>query len=196
MIPGKPLWREQLAAITDDQTLQRLANQLAGFLRELHSIAIDRLPENLVVQDGPETWVKMFADIRQNLYRFMRLDAQAWVSNHFETYLNQPKLHEYKACLRHGDFGGGNILFDHDAWSISGIIDFDDIGLGDPAIDIAAVSTYGKPFFERFCTAYPEIEPMLARAQFYHGTYALQEALHGFENDDPQAFQSGMAEYV
>jgi aminoglycoside 2''-phosphotransferase len=196
IIPGEPLWREKLAAITDNQTLQRLANQLASFLKELHNIPINSVTENLPVQDGPDEWAKMYADIQHNLYHFMRSDAQAWASDHFETYLNKPQLHKFKACLRHGDFGPSNILYDHEAQVISGIIDFGAIGLGDPAIDIAAASSYGELFFKRFYTAYPEIKSMQERAQFYKGTYALQEALHGFKNNDREAFESGIAEYV
>jgi aminoglycoside 2''-phosphotransferase len=31
---------------------------------------------------------------------------------------------------------------------------------------------------------------------FYQGTFALQEALFGIENNDPQALASGLARYV
>jgi aminoglycoside 2''-phosphotransferase len=37
---------------------------------------------------------------------------------------------------------------------------------------------------------------MLPRIRFYRGIFALEEALFGVENDDPQAFQAGMARYV
>ncbi len=196
LLPGEPLWREKLAAITDDQTLQGLANQLGGFLKELHSIPLDRMTKNLPVQDGLAEWARMYSEIRLGLYRFMRPDARAWVSSHFETYLNDPRLHSYTACLRHGDFGAGNILYNPATRAISGIIDFDALGLGDPAVDIAAASCYGEPFFKRFYAVYPEIGSMLERAQFYKGTYALQEALHGFSNNDQEAFDNGMAEYI
>jgi aminoglycoside 2''-phosphotransferase len=36
---------------------------------------------------------------------------------------------------------------------------------------------------------------MLARARFYRGTFALEEALHGFKNNDREAFESGMEQY-
>ena len=38
MIPGEPLWRETLLAIHAEHTLDTLALQLAGFLKELHSV--------------------------------------------------------------------------------------------------------------------------------------------------------------
>jgi aminoglycoside 2''-phosphotransferase len=196
LIPGEPLWHEKLAAITDDVKLQGLANQLGIFLKELHAIPIEKMAENLFVRDGIDEWKKLYAEIRLNLYRFMRLDAQAWVSNYFEAYFNNTRLQTYRASLRHGDFGTGNILYNHETQTISGVIDFSSIGFGDPAIDIAAAFCYGEQFLKRFFPVYPEIEFMLERAQFYKGTYALQEALHGFRNNDQEAFDSGMSEYV
>ena len=47
------------------------------------------------------------------------------------------------------------------------------------AVDIAAVSCYGASFMERFTPLYPEVARMQAHLQFYTGTYALQETLHG-----------------
>src|SRR5262245_13210161 len=38
LIPGGPLWQEVLETITEAETLQRIADQLAGFLKELHGI--------------------------------------------------------------------------------------------------------------------------------------------------------------
>ena len=67
-IPGDPLWREKLMAIKDDQTLRRLAKQLAGFLKELHSISLETNVADLPVQDTVEEWGRMYADIRVYLF--------------------------------------------------------------------------------------------------------------------------------
>lgn len=195
MIPGQPLWYETFQAITETETLQSLADQLASFLKELHGIPVEQFGPGLPVHGGPAEWASLYSDIRRHLFPFIRQEAQAWVERHFESYLNNPELHTYPICLRHNDFGTGNILYDPQTKSISGIIDFGFAGLGDPALDIAAASGYGEDFFSRFYKIYPEIESMLDRAQFYKGTYALQEALHGFLNNDREAFESGIAEY-
>jgi aminoglycoside 2''-phosphotransferase len=195
MIPGQPLWYEIFQAITESETLQRLADQLAGFLKELHHIPVEQFDPSLPVHDSPAEWTSLYNDIRRHLFPFMRQEAQAWVECHFEIYLNNSGLHTYPICLRHGDFGTGNILYDPQGKTQTGIIDFGNAGLGDPALDIAAASGYGEDFFSRFYVIYPEIESMLDRSRFYKGTYALQEALHGFLNNDREAFESGIAEY-
>lgn len=196
MIPGEPLWRETLHIIEDDEQLQTLAVQLAGFLKELHSIPVEIFGTNLLVNDSREEWAALYAEFREHLFPFMRPDACDWVVNHFEAYLDEPRLHAYKISLRHGDFGTGNILYDRKNQVISGIIDFGFAGLGDPALDIAAAMSYGESFFARYAAVYPDIESMLARAHFYRGTYALYEALHGIKHGDREAFESGIATYV
>jgi aminoglycoside 2''-phosphotransferase len=195
MLPGEPLWKKTLHSL-DDETQQRLATQLAVFLHKLHSIPTQQLGTDLPIQDGPETWASMYAEIRQHLFPMMRPDARQWVANHFETYLNTTCLHMYQPVLRHGDFGTCNILFDRVTQAIGGVIDFGFAGIGDPALDIAAISGYGESFMARFSCTYPMIGYMAERARFYKGTYALEEALHGFKKGDKDAFESGMASYI
>lgn len=196
MIPGEPLWRERLQAIEDEETLQRLADQLALFLKELHSIPVGDAVADFPVEDRPEEWAQLHAEFRRHLYPHMRPDAREQMTRAFERFLGAPQLHDYDLALRHGDFGFGNILYDPESRSIGGIIDFGYAGLGDPAVDIASAMTLGDAFFGRFHVLYPEIESMLERARFYRSTYALMEALHGAKFGDEEAFESGISAYV
>jgi aminoglycoside 2''-phosphotransferase len=50
--------------------------------------------------------------------------------------------------------------------------------------------------FAGICEAYSGASAHLARAAFYRGTFALQEALHGVRTGDQEAYQDGMASYV
>lgn len=128
----------------------------------------------------------------------MRPDAREWVVRHFEDFLADERNCNYTPALIHGDFGPSNILYDARTENISGIIDFSSAGWGDPAVDFAAIScatSYGEEFLQRFATVYHGIDAVLTRASFYAGTFALQEALYGIEDDDPESFDSGIAEY-
>ncbi len=195
-IPGEPLWRELFQSIENDETLQKLATQLAHFLEELHSIPVEIFESDLPINDSWEEWAQLYVEFQEHLFSFMRPDAREEVAAHFAAYLDEPRLHAYKPSLRHGDFGTGNILYDPQKLAISGIIDFGFAGLGDPALDIAAAMGYGESFFAHYLTAYPHIESMLERAHFYRGTYALYEALYGVKHGDKEAFERGIAAYV
>ncbi len=194
-LPGQPLWRTTLAGIADETTLEGLARQLAGFLHALHGLDPSTLGILFPHQEALEAQKILYAEIQAHLIGLMRPAARDLVTAHFETYFASPQLHLYTPCLCHGDFGGSNILYDPARRQVSAIIDFGFAGLGDPAHDLAAVSTFGEAFFARFCRDYPATDAMLARAQFYRGTYALVEALHGLKNANPEAFESGMEAY-
>jgi aminoglycoside 2''-phosphotransferase len=195
LLPGRSLWRAYLQTIDDTEELKRLAMQLASFLTTLHHLPIAALEDKFSDHDGPAFWTDMYRDIRENLFPLMSNAAVSRVSKHFDDFLGAGQNRQYKPAIRHGDFGGSNILYDTGTRSISGIIDFGSAGLGDPAVDLAAVSTYGEPFFGMICEHYPGIETMLERALFYRGTFALQEALHGFHSGDEEAFENGIAGY-
>jgi aminoglycoside 2''-phosphotransferase len=194
LIPGQPLYLEDLIRITDETDLQGLAKQLADFLSVLHHLTLDMPGLDLPVLDMP-AWVRtFFSEVHEHLFSFMRSDACLALTEHFEHYFNTPDLQLYQPTIIHGDFGGSNILFDNN--KISGILDFSGTSYSDPALDIAAVSTYGKSFFTRICQFYPVTESMLRRAKFYRSTFALEEALYGWKNDDKEAFESGMQQYL
>jgi aminoglycoside 2''-phosphotransferase len=193
-IPGHPLEWKILADIKDRSILQSFARQLADFLAVLHRLMPSTFDLNFPVIDMASQTRILYTEARQHLFPLMRSDARQGLTEHFEHYLITPALQRYQPSVIHGDFGGSNILFLDDR--ITGILDFSFTGYGDSALDLAAISTYGEPFFSMFCQFYPVTEPMLARAEFYRGTFALEEALHGWKYHDQEAFDSGMEQYV
>lgn len=198
MIAGRPLWRELFQTIDDPDALEALACQLATFMRELHSIpAAQVVPIDLPVEDGLDTWTDMYQRIREKLFSHMRPDARTQVIDHFESYLNDPRAYTFEPVLRHGDFGTGNLIYDLDADHLAGVIDFGAACVGDGATDMAGLlSSFGAPFLERCARYYPEIDAASTRIRFYYGTFALQEALFGIENEDDEAFRAGIATFV
>jgi aminoglycoside 2''-phosphotransferase len=126
----------------------------------------------------------------------MRADARKEVSRHFRGYLDCSESYTYRPVLQHGDFGGSNILYHAQDCTIAGIIDFGFAAVGDPALDLAAVSMYGMEFLQRLEREYPNLRTTIDRVKFYRGTFALHEALHGTKNGDEEAFKAGMAGYI
>jgi len=195
LLPGEPLWKEKFAALADS-ALRPLAAQLAGFLQTLHTLPADEVGAGLPVQDGPQKWGEMYEKIKHHLFPLMGCKGRRSASAHFENFIARSQLHVFQPAVRHGDFGSGNILYLDNSHCASGVIDWSSAGVGDPATDIAAVSCFGQPFFDLFCASYCGVEALLERARFWKGTFALQEALHGFISGDQKAFNSGMADYL
>jgi aminoglycoside 2''-phosphotransferase len=196
-IPGAPLWRETLQAV-DDETLDTVIIQLASFLRALHGVPPSVVANELANLDSRDRWADFYANVRDKLFPHMRPDGRSAVARHFETFLENPKNFDYAPSIRHGDPGPGNILFDQAARRLTGVIDFDFAGLGDPAVDwsiVLAPCLYGERFVQRFQSLYPAPEPVLIRAQFYRGTWPFQVALRAIETRDEQAFRRELASF-
>jgi aminoglycoside 2''-phosphotransferase len=198
LIPGEPLWRETFRMIDSQEVVRRLAGQVAGFLKALHSVAVEEvLRSKLPVHDTYEECADIYARIREKLFGTMRPDARDWATGHFEGFLDDVSNLEYEPVLKHGDFGPSNILFDKEQQIVTGVIDFGSSGLGDPAYDFAGLlSGYGEGFIASCGDVYPEVKDLMGRIRFYQGTFALLEALFGVEHGDEEAFKAGLAEYV
>jgi aminoglycoside 2''-phosphotransferase len=140
--------------------------------------------------------VDLYKRIQNKLFPFMREEAQRQISLSFETFLYSEACSNLTTTLVHGDFGATNILWDPTTYNISGIIDFGGSGIGDPAYDFAGIlSSYGEDFFTMCLNLYPNGAEIAERVRFYGSTFALQEALHGVENDDIEAFENGIKAY-
>ncbi|HZG14922.1 MAG TPA: aminoglycoside phosphotransferase family protein [Candidatus Bathyarchaeia archaeon] len=192
-IEGEPLTTDRFHRIGNKDARRRIADQLGGFLMKLHSIDSSSCLYDMDTRYAPlEAWKALYDRIRAKLYPFMTVKARTWTDSHFTNFLSLQKA-EITPSIIHGDFGTSNILYDPLSNQITGIIDFGSAGIGDPAVDYAALlASYGDGFLRLLEEHYPNIRNMMERVVFYKGTFALQEALFGLEHGDHTAFQSGI----
>jgi aminoglycoside 2''-phosphotransferase len=159
---------------------------------------VDALPVRPSIAADRGTWEDLYRRIRVRLFPLMRPSAREEVAAHFESALSDRGFWVYDPALIHGDFGTSNILFDATEQRVSGVIDFGSAGIGDPANDIAALTSRNSlpedvvPLME---PAYAGATRLLDRARFYRGTFALQYALFGAEMGDDGALRHGLARY-
>jgi len=198
LIDGIPMWKENLIGVKSVELVKGLAKQLVSFLIELHSISGEKASRDLKlkVRNPREEMYNLYNKIQNKLFPFIRKDAQQEISQSFETLLKGKAFSNLDLTLIHGDFGASNILWYPETSMISGIIAFGGSGLGDPAYDFAGIlSSYGEDFFDMCINLYPNGNEISDRVKFYKSTFALQEALHGIENGDRQAFDDGIKDY-
>ncbi len=195
LIPGRPLTRSRISRLSAIH-LHTLADHLAHFLDALHSQAIPQECRRMLnVIEPSQSCSDLLARIQHHLYPLMLPEARDRVEFHFSQFLHRKNGWRLPQVLIHGDFGASNILT-KEGPTVNAIIDWGSVAIGDPAIDYAAASTLHPRMLEFMQASHPKIGPLLDRAAFYRGTFALQEALFGAEHGDAAALKSGLCEYV
>jgi aminoglycoside 2''-phosphotransferase len=188
-IEGEPLLRDDLLRLDEEQQ-EAIAAQLADFLRELHSVRPDEAQRAGVgpsdVNRGRDVWLRLYEDVRSELFPLMMPHARTWVERHFAPVREDDRFMEYEMCLVNGDLSPYHILFDPRKSRVSGVIDFGTAGVGDPAADVACIIyQYGESFLRRMTRHAPRLLDGIERARFWAGTLELQWALAGLRRADP-----------
>jgi aminoglycoside 2''-phosphotransferase len=189
MISGEPLRRDLLMKLAEDDQ-QAIGDQLAQFLKQLHSLPIPQGAEcHIPMADvlmQYEGWVEVYRRVREKVFPLLVQYVREWAAEHFESYLADQSNFNYDLKMVDTDLAPYHILFDRAARRISGIIDFGCAGLGDPALDLGVlIYHYGESFADRLYRVYPEAESFLKRARFYAGAQEMRWLLTGLERGDP-----------
>ena len=146
-IAGIPLEKKHL----NPQISDNIAIQLAQCISSLHAIPVANLKNTLVPYYEISQWIDMFNELQKKvekiLFPYIEPNIQAYISQMFTEYFSWNEKLVFRPTLVHNDLMKGNILFDPNQHKITGIIDFGDGCVGDPARDFAGIKfDFGIPF--------------------------------------------------
>jgi aminoglycoside phosphotransferase (APT) family kinase protein len=160
MLPGNPVC-DAMEILIDDE---RFAIRLASWLRELHGVPV--MPEHIAQVKGDHAW-------RTNVaYRVMRCKENL---EQYEAYfleanfkkellleiindLSQWHFEEVKRSFVHADLYSRHIMVDPKTLLPSGLIDWGDVHIGHPGIDLYAGMIFTKRAFQVFLNTYGSID--------------------------------------
>ena len=112
----------------------------------------------------------------------------------FDEYFRNPAYSLYKPALIHGDLQGRHVLFDPESESITGIIDFSDIWLGDPDQDLHYLQEeHGDNFLEKLLKWYHHDNPeqLAWKSRLFSLLRYLDEIIWGTEDDHQDHVKEG-----
>lgn len=177
-----------------EQRIQ-LAKPLASFLKALHSSSLDEaekcgLPGDIVGRLNVVRLAPMIQENLQEIAQLRLLDTVKPLQNIVEASMHlTPKKH----VLVHGDFYVRHFLIDED-YQLSGIIDWGDIHIGDPAIDLSVLHAFLPPeAHDSFFHEYGQITEdtwHLARLRALHSSANL--VVYGHHTGDIPLVREGM----
>jgi aminoglycoside phosphotransferase (APT) family kinase protein len=194
LIAGQPLASEHLTA----DGAGGVAQQLGRFLFALHQFPIEQATRLGLPAGGQTSWRERFEDqyaqIQRHVLPLLAPATQARVAAEWQAFLNDQTT--WPIALIHHDLAGEHILYDPEGGAITGIIDWGDLAIGDPAIDFTGLlDAYGEEFVERVLAHYHgEADAgFWARMRFYRSVMPFNTVLFGLSTRQDDYVREGLA---
>ncbi len=186
-LAGQPL--AEIELLTDQASWWQA--QTGKFLSRLHAFSVEQArdlgvksmswdQEQLPAAAGwREALFNFYDTLKAQVFPFLDVELQRWGVEHFVSFLRNEANFIFEPALLHGDFSKEHILVDPVARCVTGIIDWGDIAIGDPAYDLLEelVPFYSGAVdsdFIRRLRFYKDLEPFIClRFGLQHQDLAL-----------------------
>ncbi|MFF4715100.1 viomycin phosphotransferase [Streptomyces eurythermus] len=193
-IPGAPLEED---ALKSPDVAEAVASQYATLLSGLAAAGTDD-KARAVLPHAPEgEWREFADDVRAELFPLMSDAGRARAERELAALDPLPHL---TSAVVHGDLGGENVLWETAGGlpRLSGVVDWDEVMLGDQAEDLAAIgASYGEELLGRVLALSGGAQggDMPGRISAIRGTFALQQALYAQRDGDEENLADGLTGY-
>ncbi|PFV77358.1 aminoglycoside phosphotransferase [Bacillus sp. AFS059628] len=199
LIHGEPLKTDTVTKL-EDKELKTIITQLAVFLATLHSIPVKQgTTLGFPVEKTLTYWKELQTKLNQYVTNSLTSLQHSSLNRLFENFFTCIDTSTFQNTIIHADFTHHHILFDKQNKTISGIIDFGDAQMGDPAFDFAGLYyDFGHEFttsvYEQYSTLISHHDPLLIHriTTFYQYSPLLHNIIYNFENKNELAFISGI----
>ena len=178
-IPGEQLRDSHM----HDSSRGRYSSSIALFLTQLQGIPLGEVGDLVPRYIGGD-WRGLYLGLREEVERLVapRLppEAASRLLGDFDVYLEEPANFRFSPRLIHRDLSSDHILHDPATGNLTGVIDWGDSCVGDPAFDITGLlADYGLAFAKAVTAAKGDPAEYLERAGFYARNVGVHQALHG-----------------
>lgn len=194
-INGVSLSKEIYERLTDEEK-DKLAQDLARFLKELHSSNYNKYQV-----DAIENYKKDYARLVELIFDKLDDNEKMVINNIYNSILSNDDMLTINKSLVHNDFSCGNILFDTTTNRISGIIDFGDSCVSDTDNDFYCLledsdEELGRCFGIKVLNyyGYDNIEKMLRKSDFHEFYWMFEKIIYGYEYNYNDWITEGLSE--
>lgn len=202
-LPGVPLLPKGWALLSrpkhgETAQIGRLPRQLGEFLTSLHRFPIPRAIALGIPDANGASWREeyraLFGTVQRRVLPLLDGPVQDNLSRAWREFVDDPADFQFQPALIHRDLSGEHILFDPVRQLVTGIIDWEDAAIGDPAFDFTGLLDYGPEFMQEVLAGYRGQQDggMLNRARFYYAIAPCYEMLYGLECDLAQYVAAGL----
>lgn len=192
----------EIAASFNRENLLGVAKELGNFLTILHSFPVAKAKQIGIQELNPiAEWEKGLEEIKRRVFPNINTTEQEWITQLYEKFLNNIRGNPFKVIVSHGDIMSIHIIVDPDKQSLSGIIDFGDIEIADPAFDFGFLDIYGHGFLAEVYINYklPRDEHFDLRRKFYRDRLVIGQLKHFLEIKDAKMiteYKNRLTDYI
>lgn len=195
-IAGIPLSRKRYYSLEKKQQLS-VQHSLADFLKQLHHISLPELQNcGLDIMNLKEEYSNNLFDAKRFIYPNISENKRNFISHLFHAYLADSDNFNYEPALIHNDLSKDHILFDLSTGHLSGIIDFGDTAIGDPAYDLMYLfEEFGNQFLHEILNnIQPHQKNIMSKFPFFTLGNKLQILLRAIEDGNAEDIKNGYYE--
>ncbi|MCX0269220.1 phosphotransferase [Nocardia zapadnayensis] len=182
-LPGRPLI--DMPAARRSARLRPIAAVLGRFLAALHTAPVDRMADLVDTDDEPnESWLaeatSTYETVADAVPRAHRAAVEAFLGT-------TPPADRYDLVFSHNDLGMEHVLVEPVSGTVTGVIDWSDAAIVDPAYDFGLVYRDLGPAaldtaLDNYRTAAHDVRAIRARAAFYARCSVLEDMAYGLEH--------------
>lgn len=200
-IPGIQFTINVSSTFTKDELLT-IAKQLGVFLTAIHSFSLEKAKQLGIKQiDSFDSCQKRLTKIKKKVFPYIVEHERRWIVTLFEDFLRIITKTPIKSVLTHSDLMPEHIIVDPKTHTLSGIIDFGDILIADPAYDFTFLARYGRDFLDECYKNYglQRDDMFEKRRKFYEDRLAVTNLEHSLELGDQERItmhKRQLSEYV
>ncbi|HFK1707107.1 TPA: aminoglycoside phosphotransferase family protein [Bacillus mycoides] len=191
LIHGEPLTTELLAKL-EKKELEVIITQLATFLAALHSIPLKRTETlGFPIEKTLTYWKELQTKLNQYFTNNLTSLQKSALNRLFENFFTCIAKSTFQNTIIHADFTHHHILFNNLNKTISGVIDFGDAQIGDPAFDFAGLYyDFGREFttsvYEQYSALISHRDPLFIHriTTFYQYSPLLHNLIYNIETNN------------
>ncbi len=191
-LDGIPLSRIFLSL--KKEVLKQLSLDISSFLSQLHSPELTKsFPnQNFSLKGYKQEWKTFYQKTQDEIFPLLTKSQKRWIAKLFTIFLDEEENFEFEPKVIHGDFDISNILYDPKTKHISGIVDFEETRIYDPAADLLFFNE-GDSFLKVILKNYKyEINTgFVNRMKFLYGRAGLAYIFFGYKNNLPGMVKTG-----
>ena len=177
------------------------AGSIAAALSSLHAIPTPLVAEACATEHTVDTWRRRYhalgETVRARVSPLLDSHTLDAVDRGFERFLEEELATLKDVALVHCDLGCEHILIGEDGTTVTGLIDFEDVTIGDPTIDFVGIFvTYGMEAVESVRDGYTRRrtldEHFERRLRFYTWMASCHQIIYGLEEEKPDLVKDGV----